>query len=163
MARRRRKRGFIARLLIAITVAAGRHGKRHVKRAAAAAGRATGPKVIRRASDEYGGKRQAGTPIAGGGCPLNTVEFTDATLDWTFQARVGGRTVDFSLKQDTSITELDGTDMVTYALLACCHQLHTQRPIDEAWSVTQIVATNDAAREHFGTEGYHLVPGLDRR
>jgi hypothetical protein len=159
-AKRRRKRGFAGRLLVGVLAAAARHGRKHAKRAATAAGRATGPKVIRRASEEYDGKRQAGTPIPA--CPVNPSEAQSAPV-WEFEAQVGNHPVVFTLVADTSITALDETEMITYALLAACHQTHSQRPLDESWPVTWIAAISDAAREHFGDAGYHLVPGMDRR
>jgi hypothetical protein len=162
MARRKRRRGFWTRLLIGVLAAGARHGKKHAKRAGQAAARATGPKVIRRASDEYGGKRKAGAPIPE--CPVNPAFEDHATTPiWEFGAMVGNYFVPFKLLADESIKALDEEEMITYALVAACRQVHSQRPIDESWPVTWVAATNDAARDHFGDTGQHLVPGLDRR
>jgi hypothetical protein len=152
----RRKRGLLARLLRKTAAAAARHGKKHARRGVRSFGEAFGPKVQRRASEEYGGKRKAGAPIPEVACPLEVADALPANR-WEFEAMVGGMHVPFVMVADDAITELDSADMQTMALIAACHRTHDQRPIDQCWQVTQIRPMNDPALDRFGSGHYAQI------
>jgi hypothetical protein len=157
----RRKRGLVTRLLIKAGAAAAHHGGKHARRAGGALVGRLGPQVQRRASEEYGGKRKAGTPIPE--CPVRIPADTRAADRWELSAMVGGYHIPFVTVADPDITELDSAELITLALLAACHVTHDQRPLDENWQVTQMVASNDAAIAWFGQQGYYPAHAVQER
>lgn len=151
MVKRRRKRGLLARLVLAFVATAGKHGKKQATRAGGGLKTALGPKVLRKASEEYGGKRKANAPIPVVVCPVQPEAAADR---WEISAMVGGYHVPFVMVADYDISELDDERVVTMAVLAACHITHDQRPIEHCWEVTQLVATGDAALTWFGSAGH---------
>lgn len=147
---RRGKRGFLNRLLRLLLRLAWRRTRRGVKARAQRFGaswrQTTGPKVVRRASDEYGGKRKPG-PI-----PLRTATATEPVplREYpAFLATLGVQHVAFSCHPDDEID----TRVVDLSTAACNLMAAAQSAaaalygsVAFSWTVFRIEPRNDAAR-----------------